>query len=1026
MGDLSVDPVTFWERLSKLHKTWNAERQQDNSVWKGADALVIDSGGLNDDEVYSKSASLQNWLLGIEFTNTVIIVASRSVHVLTDGKKAALLEPLRSAENATLPLDLIVKDKTDKNKANHAKLIAGIRASHAGATVACLNKEKPLGDFAALWRAALAAEEGLAQVELAPALALLLASKDSAELNCIKRAAVFSAVLLTKQLVPRIEGVIDEEARVSHEALAQETEDAFGDPKKLGLNLSAENLEPCYSPIIQSGGAYNLKPSAYSNNANLASGGTITLSLGARFKSYCSNVGRTLLINPSKEQEKNYKLLSELQIEAIDALKVGEKLSAVHAAVLSKLRNKAAHLEKHLTRDCGFAMGLEFREAALLLNAKCEARVKPGMVFNVAVGLADLEAKDVPDASSRKYALFLSDTVLVSEAGANEVITAERAPKAWKDVSYYLNDDEEEEAAKPKSRGRGNVEILESRTRGKDNSKKHVETNEALSGHQGELEARMREEALERLRNGGASSGTSAAQQDTPVAYRDLSQFPNASASGATVRTNQTYVDQRNETVLLPVFGRLVPFHVSTIKSVSKHEEGAWTFLRINFVAPAITGAAQQMPPEAGADAHFIREVTLKAKVATNLNATFRLIKELRKRVVAREKQVALEADLVTQDAIQLIRTGKVHRLRDVHVRPNVGGKKAAGTLELHTNGLRFQAPRGEKLDLLFNNIKLAFYQPAEKEILVLLHFHLHNPIMIGKKKTKDVQFYVEVMEASYALDNARRSGYDPDELEEEQRERQLRNRMNQEFSNFSKKIEDQAKDLEFDIPYRELGFYGVPPHNKSTSFIMPAVNALVELTEPPWFVMPLSDIEIAHFERVVYGLKNFDLVLVFKDFSEKPLHVNAINIEHLDALKTWLDSCNIKFYEGTANLNWNAIMKNINDTGIEGFYEDGGWKFLNMQGSSDEEEEDPDDAESDFEPSGSESEEEEASDGSDEDFTDESDGSEEELGSDESEGQDWDEAEEAAEKDDKKRAREREAKEARESAGQPKKKKKK
>jgi len=37
-----------------------------------------------------------------------------------------------------------------------------------------------------------------------------------------------------------------------------------------------------------------------------------------------------------------------------------------------------------------------------------------------------------------------------------------------------------------------------------------------------------------------------------------------------------------------------------------------------------------------------------------------------------------------------------------------------------------------------------------------------------------------------------------------------------------------------------------------------------------------------------------------------------------------WLDSCNIKFSRA-------------------------GWKFLNMQGSSDEEEEDPDDAESDF-----------------------------------------------------------------------------
>ena len=53
-------------------------------------------------------------------------------------------------------------------------------------------------------------------------------------------------------------------------------------------------------------------------------------------------------------------------------------------------------------------------------------------------------------------------------------------------------------------------------------------------------------------------------------------------------------------------------------------------------------------------------------------------------------------------------------------MRPNVGGKKAPGTLEIHSTGLRFQAARGEKLDLIFKNIKLAFYQPAEKETLVI------------------------------------------------------------------------------------------------------------------------------------------------------------------------------------------------------------------------------------------------------------------------------------------------------------------
>jgi nucleosome binding factor SPN SPT16 subunit len=445
----------------------------------------------------------------------------------------------------------------------------------------------------------------------------------------------------------------------------------------------------------------------------------------------------------------------------------------------------------------------------------------------------------------------------------------------------------------------------------------------------------------------------------------------------------------------------LVPFHISTIKNVSKNDEGGVTLLRINFVAPTAAGASTGMPKESAADDHFIREITLKARQPTNLNNTFRLIKELRKRVQAREKQEALEADLVTQAALQLIKTGKVHRLRDCYARPTVGGKKAPGTLELHANGLRFVTGRGEKLDLIFKNIKLALFQAAEKEIIVVLHFHLHNPIMIGKKKTKDVQFYVEVMESSYALDAARRSGYDPDELEEEQRERQLRKRMNAEFQNFAKKIEDQAGKLEFDIPYRELGFYGVPPHNKSTCYVMPAVNALVELTEPPWFVVPLNDIEVASFERVVYGLKNFDLTLVMKDFAQKPVQVSAINVEHLDSLKTWLDNCNIKFYEGTANLNWTQIIKHITSMGLQDFYDEGGWKnVLGMDPESGSGSDDPEDQESDFEPSGDE--EEDSEDDYDDEVDSEVESEGEELDSDESEGKDFDELEEEAVEADK------------------------
>ena len=86
------------------------------------------------------------------------------------------------------------------------------------------------------------------------------------------------------------------------------------------------------------------------------------------------------------------------------------------------------------------------------------------MVFNVAVGLENLIDKDATNARGKKYALFLADTVLVKEDGPPEVLT-ERAPKQWKDVSYYLNDDGDAEDAGGPS-GRGSVEIKSSRTRG--------------------------------------------------------------------------------------------------------------------------------------------------------------------------------------------------------------------------------------------------------------------------------------------------------------------------------------------------------------------------------------------------------------------------------------------------------------------------------------------------------------------------------------------------------------------------------
>ena len=55
----------------------------------------------------------------------------------------------------------------------------------------------------------------------------------------------------------------------------------------------------CYAPIIQSGGSYQLKFSTVSSDERLHFG-TIICCIGVRYKSYCSNICRTVFVQPSQ------------------------------------------------------------------------------------------------------------------------------------------------------------------------------------------------------------------------------------------------------------------------------------------------------------------------------------------------------------------------------------------------------------------------------------------------------------------------------------------------------------------------------------------------------------------------------------------------------------------------------------------------------------------------------------------------------------------------------------------------------
>merc|ERR1719369_319770 len=231
--------------------------------------------------------------------------------------------------------------------------------------------------------------------------------------------------------------------------------------------------------------------------------------------------------------------------------------------------------------------------------------------------------------------------------------------------------------------------------------------------------------------------------------------------------------------------------------------------------------------------------------------------------------------------------------------------------------------------------------------------------------------------------------------------ERELRKRLKSAFKAFVDKIEGLTHgQVEFDVPFRELGFHGVP--FRSTVLLQPTTHCLINLTEQPPFCITLDEIELVHFERVQFSMKNFDMVFVFKDYTRKIVMASLIPMTSLDSVKDWLNSCDIKYTEGIQSLNWSKIMKTINDN-PEGFFESGGWNFLDPESDGEAEDDDSELEDEDF--VGSEGEGSEYSD-SDDDYSDDSNISDEEnyseeLDSDESSGKDWSDLEaEAAESD--------------------------
>lgn len=1019
MPSPSFDTSQFFTSLQKIYKYWQ-DTDSENNKLKSAKLLTFIFGN-NKEESYSKSSSLHKWLFGYELTDTVLILSKSTCHIITSKKKVDFLSDINeNKENKSddqPKIQFHIKAKGD-NQATYQVIKDLYKKGKIGVCYKDLKKISASTEFTSeIVKSCLPDVASGELIDITNDVGILMGPKTHKELSDIAKSAGVTCNVYNKIYRDIILRTIDAEKKVKHSKISDEVKHE-SETNKEKTGVVPDLLETAYQPIIQSGGNYSLKFSTESDDSSLHYGGnaTIICMIGMRYRSYCTNIARVLLVNPNEQVQSNYNKLLELHEFLINCVKPGKRCNEVYEEVLDRCPDQ---LRPKLTKTFGSAIGIEFKETGLTINSKCQTVIQENMTFNLSIGFSNLENPKPDDSKSKIYSLFLADTIQVNpnkELTSNTVLTKDAKSKLKRVKITISNESSGEEEEKDSGALEFVSESIHKKVdmhkygRGRRNADmkgalKEIEANDHQRQlKQAELLDKMNREAYERLTNVNTVEESGILKR-LQKCYEDPGALP---WTDPEVSHHKICIDKKPQAVIVPIGAHPYALHISMFKNVTSTTEGEWEYLRVNLYYPGSTLSRPEGANFHYPEATYLKEFTFRASVKNshnqNLQMAVRMVRELQKRYRGKEQEEKEKKGLVKQDKLLINPNFRTSRLKDLYMRPSLGQKRLPGILEAHSNGFRYQTVRQDRVDILYNNIKHAIFQPCDNEMIMVLHFQLKNFILIAKRKVTDIQFYIEVGEMSADLmkgSNIR----DRDDIYAEQKEREHKKKLKAGFKNFIERVESYTKDVEFDRPYRDLGFDGVP--HKVNCMLQPTTNCLINVTEWPTFVCALDEIECVNFERVSFGNKTFDMIVIYKDYSRKIESISSIPRKSLDAIKTWLHSCSIRYTEGPATLQWATILKTIRDD-PEGFFEQGGWNFLDENDANNSEDEELEKEEDeDFEEDVSETQSEDFEDSNEDDYTDESDddsgsnfsGS---LGSDESEGKDWDELEAEAKANDK------------------------
>lgn len=466
--------------------------------------------------------------------------------------------------------------------------------------------------------------------------------------------------LMSDYFIDEMSQLLDEEKKMSHKALSAKVDAKIDDAKffnklaKLPPEFDAQQIDWAYGPVIQSGGNYDLKLTATSDSNNLHAG-IIIAGFGIRYKTYSSIIARTFLVDPSKSQETNYAFLRSIYETVMKEMRDGAVVKDLYNKAIGIVRAKKPDLEKHFVKNIGAGIGIELRDPNMVLNGKNNKTLKNGMTLCVTIGFTDIQDPDPKDKKNAVYSMVISDTVRVGDSGPH--VFTKDAGTDMDSVCFYFGEEEEpQKPKKDKKEPRASTIASKNITKTKLRAERPSQVNDGAEArrreHQKELAAKKVKEGLERFAGTtGDENGVAQKKFKRFESYKRDNQLPSK------VKDLLIYVDHKASTVIVPVMGRPVPFHINTIKNASKSDEGDYAYLRINFLSPGQGVGRKDDQPFEDPSAHFVRNLTLRSKDHDRLGQVAQDITQLRKNALRREQEKKEMEDVVEQDKLVEIRS---------------------------------------------------------------------------------------------------------------------------------------------------------------------------------------------------------------------------------------------------------------------------------------------------------------------------------------------------------------------------------